>query len=136
MKNLKKYFDLSGMSFEKFASITGLPQSSLNRYVNGKVKAPVAVVPILEKGLNLEPGTLLDLYQVSEKEKRLVVAYRNQPHLQQTVDSILGVEEPTLRMVPQDAPAQVAAFTGGDNKIATNSSNEKLAAIDANIDDE
>lgn len=133
-KNLKKYRQLSGYSLGDISRKTDIPKATLYRYENGtNQKIPIDVVPVLEKVLNLRPGTLLGWtsdneekeleddvrFSLSPKEKMLVSAYRAHPEMQSAVDTLLGIQN---NVAPQPAPqklyeGRVAAFGAGPETI-------------------
>ncbi len=83
------------------------------------------------------PPTIISVRKNEGSQSLIVMNARAFPLPQSQKDAeLLAFGGPALRMVHQDSPAQVAAFTGSNNKIKTNASNEELASIDANIDDE
>lgn len=95
------------LSLGELSRMTGIPKTNLMRYEKGLTqKIPIDVIPMLEKALALESGTLMgwtdnnkDIEKVtseftlSNHEKQVVLAYRQQPSMQEAVDRLLGVSE-------------------------------------------
>ncbi|MBQ7095852.1 MAG: helix-turn-helix transcriptional regulator [Clostridia bacterium] len=60
----------------------------------------------------------------SQKEKRLISAYRNQPDIQLAVDRLLGVDTP-LKLISEN---KSAALGGDETPIISNASSNEIAS--------
>ncbi len=89
-----------GLSVNSLAKATGLHRATIYRYENNSIEnLPVdALCPIAE-ALSVSPAYLMGwdveeptIDNLSEKEKALVLAYRNNPSMREAVDKLLGIK--------------------------------------------
>lgn len=69
-------------------------------------------------GRSDNPNGFVDNEELSDKENRLVAAYRNKPEMQRSVDILLGLSDGEFNKKSIDEPgktvvAKIAAFGGG-----------------------
>lgn len=90
-----------GLTQEQVANQLGITNSAYCGYETGKRKPDIAKLKHLASILEVKADTLLDTdykqksdisEEFSEREKRLVAAYRSQPELQDAVDRFLGID--------------------------------------------
>lgn len=97
IKELKKQ---KGMSNDDLAEKSGIPKSTLTKILGSKTKDPqISNIIKIAKVLDTTADFLLfgkpeneANDEFSEREKRLVAAYRSQPDLQDAVDRFLGID--------------------------------------------
>lgn len=96
-ENLKKARKNLGLTQEEVATRLGVTKSTYCGYETGKRKPDVEKIKKLANILDIKADTLLDTdynqqkEYLSEKEKRLVTAYRFHPEMQSAVDKLLGI---------------------------------------------
>lgn len=84
-----------GMKQADLCRISGVPRSLISEYISGK-KSPtlgnaIAIASALNVTLDYLTGKTEKII-LSEKEKKLVLAYRSHPEMQSAVDKLLGIE--------------------------------------------
>lgn len=139
-RNFLKIYKALGLSYAKLEELTGISDSSLQRYAAETTKNPPAsAVTKIEKGLNLVPGTLLGLQEetsgLSDKEAQVISAYRNKPNLQPDVDRLLGIENSPLKMKEAE-PAKVAAFEEGKSVVTPEGTHDERKTLMSKLDEE
>lgn len=97
-ENLKTARKKLGLTQEQVANQLGITKSAYCGYETGKRQPDVAKLKELAKFLNIKVDTLLETGYgqhnegFSEKEKKLVSAYREHPELRYAVDKLLGID--------------------------------------------
>ena len=66
---------------------------------------------------------------LTTKETKVISAYRDNPDIQPAVDRLLKIEEPTLRMVPQEGPAKIVAFDGDNDTVIPKGTYQERKAL-------
>lgn len=122
---LKVALNIRNLNQSDLCKQTGIKKSAMSQYLKGgfepkhdrlqKIATALAVSEIWLKGYDvpMEPSS----EAFTAHEKKVIFAYRDQPQTQPFVDRLLGIEEPTLRMVPQEEPAKIAAFDGDNDTV-------------------
>lgn len=97
-ENLKTARKKLGLTQEQVANQLGITKSAYCGYETGKRQPDVTKLKELAKVLNIKVDTLLEIGygqhkdEFSEKEKKLVSAYREHPELRYAVDKLLGID--------------------------------------------
>lgn len=132
---IKEQIKKQNLSVRDFLSSCGLNINTISELSKGKQISYLNFAKIadnLECSVDYLLGRSTAQHETSEKEKRVISAYRDNPDIQPAVDRLLKIEEPALHLLPQDSPAQTTArmSAGDDVNISTtvNSSiDERLA---------
>lgn len=100
---IKQLISDKGFSVKTFAEKIEIPYSTLRSMLNGSIGgAAVDSVIKICAGLGISINDLQNCnavklpFEISDKEKKLVIAYRNNPEMQPAVDKLLGVEDEIL----------------------------------------
>jgi len=100
-ENLKEARKKLGLTQEEVAEQLCVTKSTYCGYETGKRKPDVEKIKKLANILEVKADTLLDTdfkqtssnnEEFSEKERKLITAYRNQPEIQYAVDRLLGID--------------------------------------------
>lgn len=100
-----------GLSAETVADKLGISPATMYRYEKNDIKKfPIDILKPLADVLHTTPDYLMGWSENSENslnltshEKEVIVAYRNQPAMQEAVDRLLGVQEEEKVVVFQAA---------------------------------
>lgn len=100
-----------GLTMEEVAKAVGVSKATVKRWESGEIaNIRRDKIAILAKALHTTPAYLMgwsdtihpDL-SFSTHEKELILAYRNQPAMQEAVDKLLGVPAPAdMDMIADD----------------------------------
>ena len=100
---IKQLISDKGFSVKTFAENIEIPYSTLRSMLNGSIGgAAVDSVIKICAGLGISINDLQNCnavklpFETSDKEKKLIIAYRNKPEMQPAVDKLLGVEDEVL----------------------------------------
>lgn len=100
IKRLKECIEASNLSYYEIGEKTGIAKSSINRYANGETKKiPVDAIIKIANIVHVDPLYIMGWDNsnsnilFTEKEKKLVTAYRNKPEMQSSVDKLLDIED-------------------------------------------
>lgn len=103
-ERLQEAMKLRDVTAAELSRKTGLSKAQLSQYVNGTYEAKQLALHKLAVALNVSEVWLMG-YDVpcerqiinasdfSEKEKIVILAYRNHPSMQDAVDTLLGIEK-------------------------------------------
>lgn len=93
---IKKYRERAGLSQLELGSLLGVSNSRISNWEQGLNRPDADILAALCRALHCSPSELLDVHlatdEYSDKEKRLVEAYRTKTDLQKAVDILLGLE--------------------------------------------
>lgn len=92
---LKSTLKERGMKQADLCNISGIPRSLMSEYINGKKSPTITNAIAIASALNVTLDYLTGKKEkiiLSEKENKLVTAYRSHPELQYAVDKLLGIE--------------------------------------------
>lgn len=114
---IKQLISDKGFSVKTFAEKIEIPYSTLRSMLNGSIGgAAVDSVIKICAGLEISINDLQNCnavklpFETSDKEKKLIIAYRNNPEMQPAVDRLLGVEDevliPTVKAARSDGNSQ------------------------------
>ena len=114
---IKQLISDKGFSVKTFAEKIEIPYSTLRSMLNGSIGG-AAVDSVIKfcAGLGISINDLQNCnavklpFETSDKEKKLIIAYRNSPEMQPAVDRLLGVEDEVL------IPTVKAARSDGNNQ--------------------
>lgn len=114
---IKQLISEKGFSVKTFAEKIEIPYSTLRSMLNGSIGgAAVDSVIKICAGLGVSINDLQNRnavklpFETSEKEKKLIIAYRNNPDMQPAVDKLLGLSDEVL------IPTVKAARSDGNNQ--------------------
>lgn len=100
---IKQLISEKGFSVKTFAEKIEIPYSTLRSMLNGSIGgAAVDSVIKICAGLGISINDLQNRnavklpFETSEKEKKLIIAYRNNPDMQPAVDKLLGLNDEVL----------------------------------------
>lgn len=89
----------ANLSINELSNIIGKDRATVYRYERGDIrKLPLEFIEPLAKAFNVTPADIVGITNednliFSNKGKQLVLAYRNQPEMQQAVNKLLGIAE-------------------------------------------
>ena len=96
-KRIKKYRERTGLSQLELAALLGVSNSRISNWEQGLNRPDADILAALCRALRCSPSELLDVHlapgEYSEKERRLIEAYRERPEMQKAVDILLGLEK-------------------------------------------
>jgi len=114
---IKQLISDKGFSVKTFAKKIEIPYSTLRSMLKGSIGgAAVDSVIKICAGLGISINDLQNCnavklpFETSDKEKKLIIAYRNSPEMQPAVDRLLGMEDEVL------IPTVKAARSDGNNQ--------------------
>lgn len=104
---LKKAMQQKGISQTELCKRTGIPKGAMSQYLSGKFKPKQKRTYLIARALNVSEAWLMGFenadmerhdqqpstpdFPLTDHEKEVIVAYRQQPSLQIAVDRTLGV---------------------------------------------
>lgn len=115
---IKQLISEKGFSVKTFSEKIEIPYSTLRSMLNGSIGgAAVDSVIKICAGLGISISDLQNCnavkklpFETSEKEEKLIIAYRNNPDMQPAVDKLLGLNDEVL------IPTVKAARSDGNNQ--------------------
>lgn len=89
------------MNQEELAKRLGLAKSTISMYESGSREPSFEILEAIADTFNVDMNTLIGekyileskTFDLSHHEKRVIVAYRQQPSMQEAVDKLLGLSE-------------------------------------------
>jgi repressor LexA len=100
---IKQLISEKGFSVKTFSEKIEIPYSTLRSMLNGSIGgAAVDSVIKICAGLGISINDLQSCntvklpFETSDKEKKLIIAYRNNPEMQPAVDKLLGLTDEVL----------------------------------------
>ena len=104
---LKKAMQQKGISQTELCKRTGIPKGAMSQYLSGKFKPKQKRTYLIARALNVSEAWLMGFenadmerhdqqpsapdFPLTNHEKEVIVAYRQQPSLQIAVDRTLGI---------------------------------------------
>ena len=149
-ERLKMLRKKANLSVDELSNIIGKDRATVYRYERGDIrKLPFELLEPLAKAFNVTPADIVGIADednliLSKEEKRLVLAYRNKPDMQKSVDILLGIaESPPSQIVQTKAPPKVeepetikiSASDGKPTKAVTKEIVEKLENAPSHTDE-
>lgn len=132
-ERLREAMDIRHMKQVDLSNKTGIDKGSISQYLSGKYapkgdklyKLAVALkvssawlsgfnVPMEDKPQIVKNNNELVL---TDREKELILAYRNHPAMQEAVDKLLGVPAADVDLIVEDAAKTVQQINGKIQKI-------------------
>lgn len=119
-ERLKMLRKKANLSVDELSNIIGKDRATVYRYERGDIrKLPFELLEPLAKAFNVTPADIVGIADednliLSKEEKRLVLAYRNKPDMQKSVDILLGIAESPPQIVQtktQEPELKVARTT-------------------------
>lgn len=98
-ERLKMLRKKANLSVDELSNIIGKDRATVYRYERGDIrKLPFELLEPLAKAFNVTPADIVGIADednliLSNEEKQLVLAYRNQPEMKQAVNKLLGIAE-------------------------------------------
>lgn len=90
-----KYRKEKGLSQRDFAKLIGVSGSRVSNWEQGTHRPDVDIIADICKVLQVSPSDLLDIHlstdELSEKERQLILSYREKKDLQKAVDILLNI---------------------------------------------
>lgn len=115
-ERLKMLRKKANLSVDELSNIIGKDRATVYRYERGDIrKLPFELLEPLAKAFNVTPADIVGIADednliLSNEEKQLVLAYRNQPEMKQAVNKLLGIAE-SPPIVQTKAPEPQQTFT-------------------------
>ena len=148
-ERLKMLRKKANLSVDELSNIIGKDRATVYRYERGDIrKLPFELLEPLAKAFNVTPADIVGIADednliLSKEEKRLVLAYRNKPDMQKSVDILLGIAESPPQIVQTKAPPKVeepetikiSASDGKPTKAVTKEIVEKLENAPSHTDE-
>ena len=99
-KRIKFFREKAGISQKEFAQGIKQKSTTVSNWETGLTRPNADMLANICAILNVSPSLLLDVRlppeDMSEQERRVIMAYRTKTKLQHAVNILLGVEEETL----------------------------------------
>lgn len=96
-ERIRKYREEMGISQKELAQRLGVSNSRVSNWEQGINRPDANILADICRALNVSPSTLLNvrlsLDEFSERERRIIMAYRAKKDLQKAVDILLGIED-------------------------------------------
>ena len=93
---IRKYREMSGFSQKELAQKIGVSNSRVSNWEQGINRPDADILADICKALNVSPSELLDVRlspeDLSEQERKVIMAYRTKPDLRKAVNILLGIE--------------------------------------------
>lgn len=94
---IRKYREMSGFSQKELAQKIGVSNSRVSNWEQGINRPDADILADICKALNVSPSELLDVRlspeDLSEQERKVIMAYRTKPDLRKAVNILLGIEQ-------------------------------------------
>lgn len=97
-RNLAYYLALKDISQKDFAERLGVSQSSVTCWIKGKNSPDIEIVAQICNLLEISVADLFGMdsrppFRASEKEQRMIMAYRNNTDMRSAIDRLLGLDQ-------------------------------------------
>lgn len=106
-EQLQKIMKEKGITQSELCKRTGIPKSAMSQYISGAFKPKQKRTYLIAKALNVSEAWLIGMenaeqerrepqqinqdIRLTDHEKEVIIAYRQRPHMQNAVDTLLGV---------------------------------------------
>ena len=91
-----KYREMRGLSQKELADLIGVSNSRVSNWEQGINRPDVDILSEICIALNVSPSEMLDVRlspeDLSDQERKVIMAYRTKPDLQKAVNILLGLE--------------------------------------------
>ena len=96
-KRIKFFREKIGLSQKEFSLKIGQKNTTVSNWERGLTRPNADILAEICAVLNVSPSELLDVRlspeDMSEQERRVIMAYRTKPNLQEAVNILLGVDK-------------------------------------------
>lgn len=96
---IRQYRETKGMSQKQLADLIGVSNSRVSNWEQGVNRPDVDLLVSICKALDVSPSALLDIHlstdELTNHERKLILAYREKTNLKNAVDLLLGLEDDT-----------------------------------------
>lgn len=93
---IRMYRKESGLTQEQLADKINVTKSRVSNWEQGINRPDADILADICRALNVSPSNLLDVHlsadDLSDRERKVIQAYRNKTEVQQAVDILLGIE--------------------------------------------
>ena len=93
---IRLYRKQSGLTQEQLASKINVTKSRVSNWEQGINRPDADILADICRALNVSPNDLLDVHlstdELTDRERKVIRAYRSKPEIQQAVNILLGVE--------------------------------------------
>ena len=93
---IRMYRKESGLTQEQLADKINVTKSRVSNWEQGINRPDADILADICRALNVPPSNLLDVHlsadDLSDRERKVIQAYRNKTEVQQAVDILLGIE--------------------------------------------
>lgn len=94
---IRMYRKESGLTQEQLADKINVTKSRVSNWEQGINRPDADILADICRALNVSPSSLLDVRlsadDLSDRERKVIQAYRNKTEVQQAVDILLGIED-------------------------------------------
>lgn len=94
---IRMYRKESGLTQEQLADKINVTKSRVSNWEQGINRPDADILADICRALNVSPSSLLDVHlsadDLSDRERKVIQAYRNKTEVQQAVDILLGIED-------------------------------------------
>ncbi len=125
-KNLKRLMAINGKDQIDLINDLGINKSTISTWVRAEKMPRMGTIQLLANYFGVNISDLVDDKSDDEKliltehERQLIIAYRNQPVMQEAVDRLLGVPAPAdMDMIADDIAKTVNHISGKAQKSRT-----------------
>ena len=96
-ERIRKYREELGINQKELAQRLGVSNSRVSNWEQGINRPDANILADICRALNVSPSELLNvrlsLDEFTERERRIIMAYRAKKDLQRAVDILLGIED-------------------------------------------
>lgn len=93
---IKKFREDRGYSQREFGQMIGVSNSRVSNWEQGVNRPDADILADICIALNVSPSELLNVRlasdELNDKERKIIIAYREKTDLQKAVDILLGIE--------------------------------------------
>ena len=106
-EQLQKIMKEKGITQSELCKRTGIPKSAMSQYISGAFKPKQKRTYLIAKALNVSEAWLIGMenaeqerrepqqinqdIRLTDHEKEVIIAYRQKPHMQNAVDTLLSL---------------------------------------------
>lgn len=106
-EQLQKIMKEKGITQSELCKRTGIPKSAMSQYISGAFKPKQKRTYLIAKALNVSEAWLIGMenaeqerrepqqinqdIRLTDHEKEVIIAYRQHPHMQNAVDTLLSL---------------------------------------------
>ncbi|MDP4120785.1 MAG: helix-turn-helix transcriptional regulator [Bacillota bacterium] len=94
---IRKYREDRGLNQKELAKLIGVSNSRVSNWEQGINRPDADIIADICRALSVSPSELLDIHlpqdELNDHERKMIMAYRAKPELQQAVNILLGVNE-------------------------------------------